>query len=97
MIVVWEGQSHATFHKPSTVLHGVGEVELAELILRTVGCRICFQSHLAFGLTLKIFGFSDISSWLNASEERWSPPRRGTLNGGECSQQRSHRCSPAHE
>lgn len=74
---MWEGQSHVTFDKPSTVLRGVGEVELAELILRTVGCRICFQSHLAFGLAFKIFGFSDISSWLNAREERSSPPAGG--------------------
>lgn len=29
MIVVWEGQSHMTFYKPSTVLPGVGEVEVA--------------------------------------------------------------------
>lgn len=35
MIVVWEGQSHMTFYKTSTVLHGVGEVELAEFILCT--------------------------------------------------------------
>lgn len=77
MIVVWEGQSHRTFYKPSTVPHQVGQLEVAEVILLyNQSALMCFQIRLTFIFALKTFGcrnFPDIFLWLNANEERSSP------------------------